>query len=697
MRAAHAWPEELKKASAAWVMAQAPVIIYMLKLTVAVLLALGLSLRFDLSKPSTAMLTVIIVMQPRSALVLAKSFYRFLGTVAGVMLSLLLVACFSQEPTLFLLAGACWLALCTAGSTVFRNFQSYGFVLAGYTLVIVGLPAALQPDQAFDIAVTRLSEVMLGLLCAGVVSDVVFPQRLSDSLLAAVRRRYADFAQYIRRDAAHAASGERTMLRFIGEVISLEALRSSSVFENPGHRLQSTQLRRLNTAFMTASTTFHSLDQLLMRLQNAGKQAALAALLRQYRAITDALQVDAAAAAQQLRALRLRLPAQLANTRSAVLAAAGDKVDSQALLDFDSASELLLRFADELLAYTLTHAALLGDGDTSLADDTTLPAHYVPRTDPLMVLFAGLRTATAFGLSMLFWILSGWPSGVEAVVLATVVSSLFAAAPFPSRTVRHFIIGAAGGGLAAFIFAYGLQPHAENFVMLCLALAPFLLLAAWLAMQPKYAGIGTGMLFFTLNYGALDSAYSFDALSFFNGLIAGLIGVGIASVMYVAIDPADSRWVKRRLAGALRRQVVLACRQPLAGLMPAFESATRDLLQRFAVSHELDNEDDREVLAWLLSVLEIGRAVIHLRQDVQPAAAAAVERCVRSIASLFTKPHPARRQAAIDAALQAIAECQAMPALSANLHLIRSSLLDETSVLAALAVNSQTKDQYRAA
>src|SRR5207253_928962 len=107
--------------------------------------------------------------QPRSGLVQAKGFYRFAGTLAGVAVSLVLAACFTQQPILFLAAGACWIALCTAGSIVFRNFQSYAFVLAGYTLVIVGLPAALQLEQAFDIATTRLSEVMLGLLCAGFV------------------------------------------------------------------------------------------------------------------------------------------------------------------------------------------------------------------------------------------------------------------------------------------------------------------------------------------------------------------------------------------------------------------------------------------------------------------------------------------------------------------------------------------------
>ncbi|HTD03284.1 FUSC family protein [Undibacterium sp.] len=678
--------------ASAWAAARAPVIVHMFKLTVAALLAMGLTLRLDLEKPTTAMLTVVIVMHQRSGLVLAKSFYRILGTIAGVVASIALAALFAQEAVLFIAAGACWLALCTAGSTVFRNFQSYAFVLAGYTLVIVGLPAALAPDQAFDIAVVRLTEVMLGVLCAGVVSDLIFPQRVTESLLAMVRQRFANFAQYIARENTDTATSERTMLRFIGEVISFESLRSAAIFENTAHPSHSTQLSLLNTAFMTVSTTFHTLDLLFKRLQDAGKQAAMDALLDKYHTITGLLKAEPADAEEHLRNLRLTLPAQFAEARSQVLAAAGPNVNPVALLDFDSAIELLLRFADELQSYARIQASVLS-GAYLPEKEIQAAIDYVSATDPLVVFFSGLRTAATFGLTSAFWIFSGWPSGVDAVVLGTVFGGLFAVAPSPSKAVKQFVIGALSGALAAFICAYYLQPYAENFPMLCLAIAPFLMLGAWLSSYPQYAGMGAGMLIFFISYAAIDSAYAFDFLAMLNGIIGGLIGVGVAGVMYMVIDPADSRWIKHRLARALRLKVVGACKKPLAGLLPLFESATRDQLQRFIAIHTLDNEDDREVLAWLLSVLEIGRAVIHLRQDIENLDAmsteerAAVQSCIDGISALFNKPDEARRQAAIDAVLRAIAGCKGSTVLHAHLHLIRASLLDENSVLANYAAS----------
>jgi uncharacterized membrane protein YccC len=688
------WLDHLKHAAVSWVEGHGQDLLYISKILLATMLALGLSLLFDLSKPGTAMVTVIIVLQPRSGLVLAKGFYRFIGTSVGVVMSIILAASFSQQPVLFLVAGACWVALCTAGSTIFRNFQSYAFVLAGYTLVIVGLPAALQPDQAFDIAMTRLAEVMLGLLCAGVVSDVLFPKRLSDVLLLTVRKRFADFKTFIALDDAGASSRparERMVLRFAGEVIAFEALRTSSVFESATGHLQNLQLRQLNQAFMTASTTFHSLDQLFGRLQKNGKQSTLDALLMEYQAIVRALSSqDRARLAQVRSGLSQRLAALHRG-----LAASSIDDDGSHLLDFDSATELLLRFADELQVYARIHAVVI-HAEMHMPEDLQLPARYVARTDPTLVVTSALRAAIGFGISALFWIESGWVSGTDAVAMATVVSALFAAAPSPAKVVRQFMIGATLGGFFGFLSAYYLQSQAENFTMLCFSLAPFIAIGAWLTTTRKYSGIGTGILLFFLTYASIGSNYQFDMLALLNGMTGGLLGVAIASVMYQIIDPSDSRWIKRRLARALRRQVVEACNRPLPGLPARFESGTRDLLSRFAITHSLDEQEDRDIMTWLLSVLEIGRAVIQLRQETlsvaNPQAHDKIAQCVRSIAHLFASPSQTRLRAALDAVLAAIAVCGEQHAVLANLHLMRGAMLERVTVLRPAETSPNTSE-----
>ncbi|WP_206685654.1 FUSC family protein, partial [Escherichia coli] len=41
--------------------------------------------RLEMSQPRTAMTTVFVLMQPLSGMVFAKSFYRVLGTAAGLV------------------------------------------------------------------------------------------------------------------------------------------------------------------------------------------------------------------------------------------------------------------------------------------------------------------------------------------------------------------------------------------------------------------------------------------------------------------------------------------------------------------------------------------------------------------------------------------------------------------------------------
>src|SRR3954466_10333592 len=144
--------------------------IFAAKTTASGLLALLVAFTFNLDQPKWALLTVFIVAQPQSGLVLAKSFYRIIGTVVGAAGALVLVSLFAQERVLFLGTLAIWIGLCTFASRHARNFAAYGFVLSGYTAAIVGIPGALAPENAFFIAVARVTEVSLGVITTAAIS-----------------------------------------------------------------------------------------------------------------------------------------------------------------------------------------------------------------------------------------------------------------------------------------------------------------------------------------------------------------------------------------------------------------------------------------------------------------------------------------------------------------------------------------------
>jgi len=112
---------------------------FAVKTFAASLLALYIAFWAGLDDPRWSFLTVFVVSQPDSGLVLAKSFYRILGTIAGVLVTIAMVFGLAQYGELFVAAVAVWICLCNFAARAARNFGSYGFQLAGYTAAIVAI------------------------------------------------------------------------------------------------------------------------------------------------------------------------------------------------------------------------------------------------------------------------------------------------------------------------------------------------------------------------------------------------------------------------------------------------------------------------------------------------------------------------------------------------------------------------------
>src|SRR5262249_23076380 len=95
---------------------------FAVKTFAASLLALYIAFWAGLDDPRWAFLTVYIVSQPDSGLVLAKGFYRILGTIAGALVSVALAFGLAQYGELFVAALALWLCFCNFAARAVRDF-----------------------------------------------------------------------------------------------------------------------------------------------------------------------------------------------------------------------------------------------------------------------------------------------------------------------------------------------------------------------------------------------------------------------------------------------------------------------------------------------------------------------------------------------------------------------------------------------
>ena len=197
-----------------WLNSDGLIWLHLLKTITAGLLALGIAMLLDLPQPRIAMTTVFVLMQPFSGMVLAKSFYRILGTAVGTVAALMLGALFVQQTELYMLGIIAWVSACIAAAVRYRHFRWYGFVLAGYTAALIGIPNVTTPHDLFLAALTRAAEVAVGIVCSSAVSALIVPQRSSLALHArasdavrqfyCVRCRCADSRHRARRSSSGA-------------------------------------------------------------------------------------------------------------------------------------------------------------------------------------------------------------------------------------------------------------------------------------------------------------------------------------------------------------------------------------------------------------------------------------------------------------------------------------------------------------
>ncbi|NQE48611.1 FUSC family protein [Herbaspirillum rubrisubalbicans] len=706
---------QLREAASDWWRSEAPTWVYVFKMVFAGLLALGIGYGLDLESPRSALITVFIVMQPQSGMILAKSFYRVIGTLVGSAAIVLFVDLFAQTPELFLLASALWIGLCTVGSAHYRNFRSYGFVLSGYTVALIGLPAALHPATTFDSVMTRVTEIMVGIVCVGLVSALVFPQASAPSLVRIIRGRFTAFVDLVSATLGGTADRqqlEATNARFVGDIIGLEALRSAAIFEDPEVRVRSGRLTRMNSEFMALSTRVHALHQLMNRLHAnpaPSAQVVIAAISPYFRQVQPLLTrasgepvmsaVDAADAALKLDAFKHELPRRVRATRGTL----ADQCQSDsALLDFDTASELLYRVIEELHAYTLTYASL----NQRHHEREQWEHSYAPKTSMTTALIAGARAALVMlGLSA-FWIASGWPSGDVAVLNAAAFCAITSAAPDPAKATRTVVIGVLFAAVAGYIYTFHILPRLDGYWMLASALTPVLMLAVLLTTKPKWAGYGLGICIFFPFLAVPDNFAHFNAAGYINESVALVVSLLVTAVAFMVLLPPTTDWTVRVLEKQLRKQVVDACFGKLGHLALKFESGTRDLMHQITLFTGSRPLLRQKALGWMFATLEVGHAIIELRTelhgirtetpDLLPASAyAALNRLRQTIPALFAEPSAATLEAALAANDTTIVEVQStigphyrerserhrLQRTLSYLHFIRTALLDEQSPL----------------
>lgn len=494
-------------------------ILFSLNTCLAALLALYIAFAVGLGRPFWAMLTVYIVSQPLSGAVRSKAIYRLLGTAIGGAMTVLLVPAFVDEPAMLSLVLALWIGLCLFISLLDRTPRSYLFMLAGYTTALIGFPSVDNAGAVFDTAVLRVQEIGLGIVCATLTHSLIFPKSVMGAINARLGKTLDDMGRWLADIVT--PSGAGTILadhhRLAVDFTDIHILSSHLAFDT-------TSLPPARGALAVLEGRLVLLLPLLSSIEDRAQE------IRRLAAMPAAVEALLADVLVWFRSTP-PVPDDVATGISARCHQIAQTIGTEQWSDL--LVHNLLGRIDELVGImTGVHALSAHIADPEAIDAPALEGEdkvrrYLHR-DVGMAALSGLTTAFAVLLCCFVWIISAWPEGSIAAMIAAVVCCFFSAFDDPRPGQWSFLVWTAVSIPLAALYAFAILPQVTTFETLALALSPALLVLGVCMAVPAWYGRAMPVAIGFLGALALNNTYSPDFGTFVNSNVAQLVGGGAA-------------------------------------------------------------------------------------------------------------------------------------------------------------------------
>jgi uncharacterized membrane protein YccC len=626
--------------------AAGPQLFFGLRLWASVCLALWVAFWLELDNPFWAGTSAAVVCQPHLGASLRKGWFRIIGTAIGAVAIVVLTACFPQDRAAFLVSLALWGAACALVATLLRNYAAYAASLAGYTAAVVasdqlGATGGLN-GEAFLLAVTRASEICIGIVCAGAVlagTDLGGARRRLASLFASISAEITwGFIGTLSLTGPRLSETQPVRRALIRRVTALDPVIDEAIGESARLRYHSPVLRAAVDGWFAALTAWRTVAVHLAALSDEEARQEAELVLRTLPQELRAVPVQGEPTRWIADPTCLR---QMCETAVRALIALPVETPSLYLLA-DNMAEALVGISHALNGLAL----LIGDPARPLPRRGGLRLH-VPDWLPALV-NAG-RAFVAIGAVELFWIITAWPNGAGAITFVAIVVLL--ASPRADQAYANAMSFMVGVGLAAVfasIIEFAVLPGRETFAAFSIAIGLVLVPAGALTAQPWQSGLFSaiaGIGFNSLLAPANQMGY--DTQQFYNAALALVAGAGAAALSFRLLPPLSPAFRTRRLLALTLR----ALRSLATGAIPRTPDDWEGRMYgRLSVLPDAAEPLQR---SQLVAALSVGNEIIQLRLiarqlDLGSGLDAALEALAQGNSAIATK-----RLAFLDQALAA--------------------------------------------
>jgi len=507
--------------------AAAQPLLHGVRLAAAVSLALFVAFYLQLDTPSWAGTTAAIVCQPVVGSAILKGAFRLVGTAIGAVAAVGLTAIFPQDRAGFLFGMVVWAAACSFVSTLLKNFAAYAAMLSGYTLIIIAGTSVSAPDQVFEIAISRASEICVGIvsgtLIVGLTDLGEAPERLSALLSGLLADTAAHLSSTLTARNFTGTEGQTVRRALIARVAALDPIIDQAAGESPELLQRRSVLRAAAHGLFEALSGVRIVETHLRHLpeDEATRNAdVISAKLWP----TGTLPLSPGCPTPWDREDNLTIARKMVGIRTD---------DPSLRLMADGTSDAALG-----LAAAANGLALLED-PARARDIQTVGSGVV--ADYLPALINALRAFVGISTMIVVWIATAWPNGPQAVIFTAVTILVFS--PMSDRSIK-LAFGQGIGTLISVplvaIVKFALLVNKETFLALALvisiAIAPLAALSSVPIVAPYFIPA-------TLNFIPLlapTNEMTFDTLSYVNtalGLLTGCAAGGLALLLVPHLPP----------------------------------------------------------------------------------------------------------------------------------------------------------------
>jgi len=167
-----------------------------IKTALAMTIAYSIALSMDWDRPYWAGFAVAFVSLTTVGQSMNKAALRMFGTLVAMVVSLTLIALFSQERWLFMLFLSAYMGFCCYMMS--SSQRAYFWQVAAFVCVVIAMDAGADSVNAFQTAILRAQETGLGILVYTLVAIFLWPSRSTAAFTAAVNDLAATQLQFYR-------------------------------------------------------------------------------------------------------------------------------------------------------------------------------------------------------------------------------------------------------------------------------------------------------------------------------------------------------------------------------------------------------------------------------------------------------------------------------------------------------------------